>query len=109
MDFPLTTEQFLDVFGSYNLSVWPSQVFIIILTFFNYPEIVYDFWPVQSIITMRTPIIRQFAMTTLDLGVFKIIVRRGVYNKERVNDELMELFRKPMLTQEGRKGFLHFA
>jgi pimeloyl-ACP methyl ester carboxylesterase len=91
-----------------------AQIFAV-----NYPEmlydfsilnsVAYDFWPVQPIIAMRTPIIRQFAMATLDLGVFKIIIRRGVYNKERVNDELMELFWKPMLTQEGRKGFLHFA
>jgi pimeloyl-ACP methyl ester carboxylesterase len=72
-------------------------------------SVAYDFWPVQPIVAIRTPIIRQFAMATLDLGVFEIIVRRGVYNKAIDDDSLMKLFWKPMLTQEGRKGFLHFA
>lgn len=35
MDIPFTTEQFLDVFGSYNTSVWPAQVFIIIFALFS--------------------------------------------------------------------------
>lgn len=35
MNFPFTTEQFLNVFGSYNLSVWPAQVFIIIIALFS--------------------------------------------------------------------------
>jgi len=101
-------------FVGHDLGGGIAQIFAV-----NYPEMLFDFsvlnsvaynfWPVQPIITMRTPIIRQFAMATLDLGVFKIIIRRGVYNKERVDDELMNLFWKPMLTQEGRKGFLHFA
>lgn len=72
-------------------------------------SVAYDFWPVQPIIAMKTPIIRQLAMATLDFGVFKLIIQRGVFNKERVNDELMRHFWKPMLTQEGRKAFLHFA
>ncbi len=51
----------------------------------NYPDVLYtltlvnsvghDFWPVQPIITMRTPIIRQLAMATLDFGAFRLIVR----------------------------------
>jgi pimeloyl-ACP methyl ester carboxylesterase len=85
----------------------------------NYPEmlhdlavintVAYDFWPVQPIIAMRTPIIRQMAMATLDIGAFKIIVNRGIYHKERLTDELMGHFFKPMKTKEGRKAFLHFA
>jgi hypothetical protein len=31
MNFPFTTEQFLDVFKVYNLTVWPAQIFLIIL------------------------------------------------------------------------------
>jgi hypothetical protein len=31
MNFPFTTEQFLNVFKSYNLSVWPAQVFLVVL------------------------------------------------------------------------------
>ncbi|MEW6653884.1 MAG: alpha/beta hydrolase [Bacteroidota bacterium] len=72
-------------------------------------SVAYDFWPVQPIIAVRTPIIRQLVMATLDLGVFKLIVKRGVYNKERVTTEVMSKFWRPMQTQEGRKGFLHFA
>lgn len=91
-----------------------SQIFSV-----NHPEylydfslinsVAYDFWPVQPIIAMKTPVIRQLAMATLDFGVFKLIVQRGVYNKDRVNENLMKQFWKPMLTQEGRKAFLHFA
>lgn len=85
----------------------------------NYPGLLYDlvlintvaynFWPVQPIVAMRTPIIRQIAMTALDLGMFEIIVKRGLYNKTHLTKELMEQFFKPMKTSIGRKGFLHFA
>lgn len=69
----------------------------------------YDFWPVQPILTMRTPIVRQLAMAALDVGAFKVIVKRGVFHKDRVTPELMAEFWKPMKTREGRKAFLHFA
>jgi len=69
----------------------------------------YDFWPVQPITVMRTPIIRQLMMSTFDLGAFRLMIRHGIYHKERVTDELMALFNAPMQTSEGRKAFLHFA
>lgn len=91
-----------------------GQVFAI-----KYPELLsdltlinsvgHDFWPVQPIIAMRTPIIRQLAMATLDIGAFRLVVRRGLYHKERLSEELMDLFWKPMKTREGRRAFLHFA
>ena len=71
--------------------------------------VAFDYWPVQPIITMRTPIIRQMAMATLDMGALKLIVKRGVFHKDRVTPELMSQFEKPMRTREGRKAFLHFA
>jgi len=71
--------------------------------------VAYDFWPVQPIIAMRTPIIRQLAMATLDLGAFRAIVKRGVFHRDRVTDELMADFEWPMTSREGRKAFLHFA
>jgi len=77
------------------------------LTLIN--TVAYDFWPVQPIIAMRTPILRQMAMATLDLGAFRIIVRRGIHRKDRVTDELMSLFWYPMKRDRGRKAFLHFA
>jgi len=72
-------------------------------------SVAYDFWPVQPIIAMRTPIIRQLAMATLDLGTFKLIVQRAIYHKELLTPELMDYFWKPMKTQAGRKAFLHFT
>lgn len=85
----------------------------------NYPKLLFDltlintvaynFWPVQPIIAMRTPIIRQIAMASLDFGMYRIIVKRGLYHQEQLTDELMELFWKPMKESLGRKGFLHFA
>ena len=85
----------------------------------NFPELLYDltlintvaynFWPVQPIVAMRTPIVRQIAMASLDYGMFRLIIKRGLYHKGNINDELMEFFWRPMLTKIGRKGFLHFA
>lgn len=77
------------------------------LTLIN--SVAYDFWPVQPIIALRTPVIREILMSAMDLGAFRLLVRRGIHHSERVTDELMELFMKPMRTQEGRKAFLHFA
>ena len=31
MNFPFTTEQFLNVFKVYNLTVWPAQIFLVVL------------------------------------------------------------------------------
>ena len=72
-------------------------------------SVAYNFWPVQPIIAMRTPIIRQIAMATLDFGMFELIVKRGLYHKTHFSDDLMVFFWKPMKTPLGRKGFLHFA
>lgn len=77
------------------------------LTLMN--TVAYDFWPVQPIIAMRTPIIRQLAMATLDLGALHMIVNRGLYYKNRLTPELLEYFSHPMKTKQGRKAFLHFA
>jgi pimeloyl-ACP methyl ester carboxylesterase len=72
-------------------------------------SVAYDFWPVQPIIAMRTPIVRELAMASLDLGSFRLIIKRALYHKELLTDELLQKFRKPLSTEEGRKAFLHFA
>ena len=77
------------------------------LTLIN--SVAYDYWPVQPIISMRTPIIRNLAMISLDLGAFRLLVKRGMYYRNRVDDELMSFFWKPMDTRDGRKAFLYFA
>ncbi len=84
---------------------FPEKLFS--LTLLN--SVAYDFWPVQPIIAMRTPIIRQLAMATLDKGALRMIVRRGLYHKENLTQELLSDFWEPMKTKEGRKAFLHFA
>lgn len=77
------------------------------LTLIN--SVAYDYWPVQPIVTLRIPILRQIALATLDAGLFKAIVKHGFYHKELVTDELMEHFRRPLLTLGGREGFLRLA
>ena len=72
-------------------------------------SVAYDFWPVQPIIAMRTPIVRQIAMASLDFGAFRLVVKRGLSQKEVLTEELMQLFWEPMKTKSGRKGFLHLA
>lgn len=80
---------------------------VITSTFIN--SVAYDFWPVQPIITIRTPIIRQLAMAILDMGMFKLIIQRGLFYKEKATPELMNYFFAPMRDKDGRKAFLHFA
>ena len=71
--------------------------------------VAYNFWPVQPIIAMRTPIIRQLAVASLDGWTLKMIIKRGLFHQEYCTAELVEDFRKPFRTKEGRKAFLHFA
>ena len=69
----------------------------------------YDFWPVQPIIAMRTPILRQLIMATLDFGMLRLVVKRALYHRELLDDELMALFWDQMSTGERRKAFLKLA
>ena len=48
-------------------------------------------------------------MATLDMGMFRLVVKRGIHNPDQVTQELMDYFMTPFQTQEGRKAFLHFA
>jgi pimeloyl-ACP methyl ester carboxylesterase len=72
-------------------------------------SVAFDFWPVQPITLLRTSIIRQLLMASLDFGSFRLLVRRGVFHTERVTDALMEQFLRPLQDPLGRKAFLHFA
>lgn len=77
------------------------------LTLIN--TVAYDFWPVQPVTALRTPIVRQLMMASFDLGTFQLVIRRGFYHKERVTPELLKQFNAPMQSAEGRKAFMHFA
>jgi pimeloyl-ACP methyl ester carboxylesterase len=101
-------------FVGHGLGGSMGQIFAV-----HYPELLYDLtmintvaydhWPVQPIIAMRIPIVRQLLIAAMDIGAFALIVKRGIYHKERVTPELIDLFMKPMLKRGGRKAFLHYA
>ncbi len=88
------------------LSVRHSELFCDI-TLIN--SVAYNYWPVQPVVAMRTPIIRQIAIATMDIGMLKLIVKHGLYHKEKLTDELFDKFLKQMNNKEGRKALLHFA
>ncbi len=69
----------------------------------------YDFWPVQPIIALRAPVVREILMAALDAGAFTILVRRGLFHKDLATPALMAEFLRPLKTAEGRKAFVHFA
>jgi pimeloyl-ACP methyl ester carboxylesterase len=77
------------------------------LTLIN--TVAHDFWPVQPIIALRTPVVRQLLMATFDAGTFRLVIRRGLYHRDKLTPALLERFREPLLTEEGRRGLLHFA
>jgi len=69
----------------------------------------YDFWPVQPIIAMRTPVLRQLAMATIDFGMLRLLVKRALFHRDRLDDDLMGRFWDQMGTPERRKAFLRLA
>jgi pimeloyl-ACP methyl ester carboxylesterase len=69
----------------------------------------YDYWPVQPIVSLRTPFLRQLAMATLDLGILKILIRRALYHQERLTPELLENCRLQTSAEGARKAFLQFV
>lgn len=81
---------------------YPGRLYDLVLI----NSVAYDFWPVQPIISLRTPVIRQLGMALLDVGFLKLLVKRGVYYKEGVTDEVMESFYKPLKNAEGKDAFL---
>lgn len=72
-------------------------------------SVAYDYWPVQPINTLRTPIIRQIAMATIDMGMLRLIIRAGLHYKDRLTPELFALFEEQMENKASRKAFLHLA
>jgi len=72
-------------------------------------SVAYNYWPVQPVTSLRIPLLRHFAMSTLDIGAFGMIIRRGLYHKKRLDPELLGLFSEPVSSSAGRKAFLHFV
>jgi pimeloyl-ACP methyl ester carboxylesterase len=69
----------------------------------------YDYWPVQPISALRTPVIREILMAALDAGALTMVVRRALFHKELATPALMAEFHRPLQTAEGRKAFVHLA
>jgi len=69
----------------------------------------YDYWPVQPIVSLRTPVVREILLAALDAGAFTLLVRRGLFHKSLATPELMAQYTWPLRTAEGRKAFVHFA
>ena len=69
----------------------------------------YNYWPVQPITTMRTPIFRQLAMMSQDMGMLQKLIRKGLYKKESYTEEFRSLVWEEMANKKRRKSFLHFA
>lgn len=67
----------------------------------------YDYWPVQPIVALRTPILRQLAMASLDLGMLRLVIRRAVYNRERLTPEIFERIRNEVAEPNSRRAFLN--
>jgi pimeloyl-ACP methyl ester carboxylesterase len=67
----------------------------------------YDYWPVQPIVAFRTPILRQLAMASLDLGMLRLILRRAVYRSERITPEIFERIRNEIAVPDARRAFLN--
>ena len=68
----------------------------------------YDYWPVQPISSLRAPIIRRLSVATLNRHALAVIVRRGLFYKERLTPELLELFHSQVSAPEARKSFMQF-
>lgn len=69
----------------------------------------YDYWPVQPITSMRTPVFRQLAMAAFDRGYYKSIVRKATFRNSTYTDELNELFWSNFDNPRSKKSFLRFA
>ena len=66
----------------------------------------YNYWPVQPITTMRTPIFRQLAMMSLDIGMLQKLIKKGLYKKESYTEEFRSLVWEEMANKKRRKSFL---
>ncbi len=68
-----------------------------------------NLWPVWPISGLRLPFLRYLVLSTLDAGLFEWTIRRALYHREKVTDDLMMEFYRPLQTLIGRRTLLHFA
>jgi pimeloyl-ACP methyl ester carboxylesterase len=68
-----------------------------------------DLWPVFPVNALRTPFVRQVILSLLDAGLSSWLVRRALVHREKVTEELMSEYHRPLQTLVGRRALLHFA
>ncbi len=69
----------------------------------------YDYWPVQPLVALRTPILRQLAMASLDIGMLRLLLRRGVHRRDRITPEIFERIRNEIAVPKSRRAFLNLT
>jgi pimeloyl-ACP methyl ester carboxylesterase len=68
-----------------------------------------NLWPVWPVSWLKIPFLRHLVLSTLDVGLFDWIVRRSIAHRDRITDDLMMEFYRPLQTLTGRRALLHFA
>jgi pimeloyl-ACP methyl ester carboxylesterase len=68
-----------------------------------------NLWPTWPITGLRVPFLRYLILSSLDAGLFEWTIRRSLVHREKVTDELMMEFYRPLQTLIGRRTLLHFA
>lgn len=66
----------------------------------------YDYWPVQPITTMRLPVIRGLTSSVMNKNMLRMVIRRAIYHKDRLTNNVMDIFWQPFETVVGKKGFV---
>jgi pimeloyl-ACP methyl ester carboxylesterase len=54
-------------------------------------------------------VIREILLAAIDVGAFRLLIRRAMFHKEKLTEALMADFLAPLATPEGRKAFVHLA
>jgi pimeloyl-ACP methyl ester carboxylesterase len=68
-----------------------------------------DLWPSFPVSALKTPFLRQLVLSALDAGLSSWLVRRALSHREKVTEELMNEYHRPLQTITGRRALLHFA
>jgi len=68
-----------------------------------------NLWPVWPVTGLQLPFLKYLVLSSLDAGLFEWTVRRSLQNRDKVTDDLMMEFYRPLQTLIGRRTLLHFA
>ena len=68
-----------------------------------------DLWPAFPLNALKTPFLRHVILSLLDAGLSSWLVRRALSHREKVTEQLMNEYHRPLQTLTGRQALLHFA